>query len=195
MVDNEWLIGEHMGLDQREYFIIVPIYVWQRRIESPSQQSPPLLIAGRFPHGDALRHVAMQYRLVTEKWHRVRSGSSPVVEGAMQALHWAADIRKMVETHSAFCGRACAAAQFGYRKGLRLHAVGPGNSRTGFRCTADAWNARCRRGCLPDGGFSQAGFASNGSDMEAGGGLLRATSLRSSGRDFLKEGARNKYVR
>ena len=85
-VDNEWLIGERMGLDPREYFIIVP-NMFGNGVSSSPNNNPPPYDRGRFPHVTLYDNVAMQYRLVTEKFGieslRLVTGWSM---GAMQAF-------------------------------------------------------------------------------------------------------------
>jgi len=46
--DNEWLIGEGMALDPREYFIIIPNMLGNGLSSSPSNTPPPYDKA-RFP--------------------------------------------------------------------------------------------------------------------------------------------------
>ena len=65
--DNEWLIGETMALDPRKYFIIVPNMFGNGVSSSPSNNPQPY-DRGRFPNVTLYDNVAMQHRLVTEKF-------------------------------------------------------------------------------------------------------------------------------
>src|SRR5260370_22817873 len=89
-VDNERLIGEKMALDPRKYFIIVPNMFGNGVSSSPSNNPQPY-DRGRFPHVTLYDNVAMQHRLVTEKFGiKSLKLATAWSMGAMQTFHWAA---------------------------------------------------------------------------------------------------------
>ena len=102
--DNEWLIGEGMALDPASYFIIVPIMLGNGLSSSPSNTPPPYDRA-RFPEITVYDNVAVQHRLVTERFGIERlalvTGWSM---GAGQTYQWAVSHPDMVERACPFCG-------------------------------------------------------------------------------------------
>jgi homoserine acetyltransferase len=104
--DNEWLIGEGMGLDPNKYFIIIPNMFGNGLSSSPSNTPPPYDKA-RFPNITFYDNVAAQHRLVTEHFGIERL---PLVlgwsMGAGQTYQWAVSYPEMVERILPFCGSA-----------------------------------------------------------------------------------------
>jgi homoserine O-acetyltransferase/O-succinyltransferase len=102
--DNEWLIGEGMALDPASYFIIVPNMLGNGLSSSPSNTPPPYDQA-RFPEVTVYDNVAVQHRLVTERFGIERlalvTGWSM---GAGQTYQWAVSHPDMVERACPFCG-------------------------------------------------------------------------------------------
>jgi homoserine O-acetyltransferase len=104
--DNEWLIGPGKALDPERYFIIVPNMLANGVSSSPSNTPPPHDRA-RFPHVTIHDNVALQHRLVTE---RFGVEHLPMVVGfsmgAQQAYQWAVSFPEMVERIVPICGSA-----------------------------------------------------------------------------------------
>ncbi len=104
--DNEWLIGEGMALDPEKYFIIIPNMLGNGLSSSPSNTPPPYDRA-RFPHVTFYDNVAVQHRLVTEKF-----GIEKIAlvigwsMGAGQTYQWGVSYPDMVERIFPFCGSA-----------------------------------------------------------------------------------------
>ena len=104
--DNEWLIGEGRGLDPNRYFIIVPNMLGNGLSSSPSNTPAPFDRA-RFPDIAVRDNVAVQHRLVTERFGVERLalvlGWSM---GAGQTFQWAVSHPEMVPRMLPFCGSA-----------------------------------------------------------------------------------------
>jgi homoserine O-acetyltransferase/O-succinyltransferase len=104
--ENEWLIGEGMALDPARYFIIVPNMLGNGLSSSPSNTPPPYDRA-RFPRVTVQDNVAVQHRLVTERFGIERlqlvTGWSM---GAGQTYQWAVSHPEMVPRILPFCGSA-----------------------------------------------------------------------------------------
>ena len=102
--DNEWLIGEGMALDPGRYFIIVPNMLGNGLSSSPSNTPPPYDRA-RFPKVTVLDNVAVQHRLVSERFGieqlELVTGWSM---GAGQTYQWAVSYPDMVKRILPFCG-------------------------------------------------------------------------------------------
>ncbi|RRJ63664.1 alpha/beta fold hydrolase [Paenibacillus oralis] len=105
-VQNEWLIGNGMALDPREYFIIVPNLLGNGLSSSPTNTPPPFDRAN-FPQVTIYDNVQFQYRLVTEKF-----GIQKIAlvvgwsMGGIQAFQWGASYPDMVERIAPFAGVA-----------------------------------------------------------------------------------------
>lgn len=105
-VQNEWLIGEGMALDPREYFIIVPNLLGNGLSSSPSNTPPPFDRAN-FPQVTIYDNITFQHRLVTEKF-----GIQKIAlvvgwsMGGIQAFQWGASYPDMVERIAPFAGAA-----------------------------------------------------------------------------------------
>jgi len=191
-VDNEWLIGEQMGLDPREYFIIVP-NMFGNGVSSSPNNNPPPYDRGRFPHVTLYDNVAMQYRLVTEKFGieslRLVTGWSM---GAMQAFHWAAMYPEMVERILPLCGAArCSRHNFVFIEGLKAPLLVDPEFKDGFYDAPPTRGMRAAARVFAGWGFSQA-FLRQRLDMEAMGyGSLEDFITQFWEGDFLKKDANN----
>jgi len=104
--DNEWLMGDGMALDPKEYFVVVPNMLGNGLSSSPSNTPPPYDMA-RFPRVTVHDNVAAQHRLVTERFG-IESLALVVgySMGAQQTFQWGASYPGMVERILPFCGSA-----------------------------------------------------------------------------------------
>lgn len=104
--DNEWLIGEGMGLDPSKYFIIVPNMLGNG-LSTSASNTPEPGNAARFPNVTMHDNVACQYRLVSEhfgiKHLRLVLGWSM---GAGQTYQWGVSYPDMMDALLPFCGSA-----------------------------------------------------------------------------------------
>ena len=102
--DNEWLIGEGMGLDPAKYFIIVPNMLGNGLSSSPSNTPEPF-DGPRFPNITVFDNVFAQHRLVTEHFGiehlRLVLGWSM---GAGQTYQWGVSYPQMMDALLPFCG-------------------------------------------------------------------------------------------
>ena len=102
--DNEWLIGEGMGLDPAKYFIIVPNMLGNGLSSSPSN-SPEPFDGPRFPNITFFDNVFAQHRLVTGHFGiehlRLVLGWSM---GAGQTYQWGVSYPHMMDALLPFCG-------------------------------------------------------------------------------------------
>ena len=64
--DNEWLVGDGMGLDPNKYFIIIPNMLGNGLSSSPSNMPEPYN-ASRFPNVTPYDNVKLQHRLVHDE--------------------------------------------------------------------------------------------------------------------------------
>ncbi len=104
--DNEWLIGEGMALDPKEYFIVVPNMLGNGLSSSPSNTPPPYDRA-RFPRVTVYDNVAAQHRLIGERFGIEKLALVVGYSmGAQQAFQWGASYPEMVERILPFCGSA-----------------------------------------------------------------------------------------
>ena len=118
--DNEWLVGNGMALDPKNYFIIIPNMFGNGLSSSPSNTPEPYN-ASRFPQVTAYDNVVQQHRLVTEKFGikkiKLVTGWSM---GALQTFHWGALYPDMVERIAPFCGAAkCSRHNFVFLEGVK----------------------------------------------------------------------------
>ncbi|HTJ95194.1 MAG TPA: alpha/beta fold hydrolase [Pararobbsia sp.] len=191
-LENEWLIGEDKGLDPRKYFIIVPNMFGNGVSSSPSN-SPQPYDRGRFPHVTLYDNVAMQYRLVTEKFGiktlKLVTGWSM---GAMQAFHWAAMYPDMVERILPFCGAArCSRHNFVFLEGLKAPLLLDPAFKDGFYDAPPTRGMRAAARVFAGWGFSQT-FLRERLDIEAMGfGSLEDFITHFWEGDFLKKDANN----
>jgi homoserine O-acetyltransferase len=156
-IDNEWLIGETMALDPRKYFIIVPNMFGNGVSSSPSNHPQPY-DRGRFPHVTLHDNVAMQHRLVTEKFGieklKLVTGWSM---GAMQTFHWGAMFPDMVERILPFCGAArCSRHNFVFLEGLKAPLLLDPALKGGFYDAPPTQGMRAAARVFAGWGFSQA---------------------------------------
>jgi homoserine O-acetyltransferase/O-succinyltransferase len=104
--DNEWLIGEGMALDPKNYFIIIPNMLGNGLSTSPSNIPQPYN-KSRFPNVTFYDNVRAQHKLVTEKF-----GIETIAlvvgwsMGAGQTYQWGISYPEMVERIFPFCGSA-----------------------------------------------------------------------------------------
>ena len=102
--ENEWLIGEGMGLDPSKYFIIVPNMFGNGLSSSPSNTPEPF-DGPRFPNITVFDNVFAQHRLVTEhlgiEHLRLVLGWSM---GAGQTYQWGVSYPQMMDALLPFCG-------------------------------------------------------------------------------------------
>lgn len=104
--DNEWLMGEGMALDPKEYFVVVPNMLGNGLSSSPSNTPPPYGRA-RFPRVTVYDNVAAQHRLVTERFGVEKLALVVGYSmGAQQTFQWGASYPGMVERMLPFCGSA-----------------------------------------------------------------------------------------
>ncbi len=104
--DNEWLMGDGMALDPKEYFVVVPNMLGNGLSSSPSNTPPPYDRA-RFPRITVYDNVAAQHRLVTERFGIERLALVVGYSmGAQQTFQWGASYPGMVERILPFCGSA-----------------------------------------------------------------------------------------
>jgi homoserine O-acetyltransferase/O-succinyltransferase len=191
-VENEWLIGEDMALDPRKYFIIVPNMFGNGVSTSPSNQPQPYN-RGRFPHVTLYDNVAMQHRLVTEKFGirslKLVTGWSM---GAMQAFHWGAMYPDMVERILPFCGAArCSRHNYVFLEGLKAPLLLDPAFKDGFYDAPPTRGMRAAARVFAGWGFSQA-FLRQRLDIEAlGYGSLEDFIVQFWEGDFLKKDANN----
>lgn len=102
--NNEWLIGEGMGLDPSKYFIIVPALFGNGESSSPNNTPRPC-DGPRFPDVTMCDNVTAQHKLVTEHFGiehlRLVLGWSM---GAGQTYQWGAQYPDMMDGLIPFCG-------------------------------------------------------------------------------------------
>jgi homoserine O-acetyltransferase len=104
--DTEWLVAPGQALDPERYFIVIPNLFGNGLSSSPSN-SAEALGAAPYPHVSYHDAVAVQHRLMTERF-----GVSKIAMvygwsmGGMQAYHWAALYPEMVERAAIVCGSA-----------------------------------------------------------------------------------------
>jgi len=117
--DNAWLIGPGKALDTSCYFVVVPDMLGNGLSSSPSNGAPTQ--AGPdFPHVTIQDNVALQHRLVVERFGVTRL---PLVVGfsmgAQQAYQWAASYPALVERIAPICGAArCAPHAWVFLEGV-----------------------------------------------------------------------------
>jgi len=104
--DNEWLIGENMGLNPSKWFIVVPNLLGNGLSSSPSNTPQPFN-GPRFPNVTFYDNIQVQHRLITEKFGikkiKLVLGWSM---GGGQTYQWAVSFPDMVENALPFCGSA-----------------------------------------------------------------------------------------
>ncbi|EXJ87391.1 homoserine O-acetyltransferase [Capronia epimyces CBS 606.96] len=100
--DNEWLIGENMALNPKNYFIIIPALFGNGQSISPSNSK-----IAPFPDVTFYDNVRAQHQLLTQKLGinhlRCVTGWSM---GAGQAFQWATQYPEFLDICVPFCGSA-----------------------------------------------------------------------------------------
>jgi homoserine O-acetyltransferase len=165
--NNAWLIGANLAIDPGKYFIISPNMFTNGLSTSPSNQPQPY-DRGRFPHVTLYDNVAMQHRLVTEKFGieslKLVTGWSM---GAMQAFHWAAMYPEMVERILPVCGAArCSRHNYVFLEGLKAPLLLDPAFKNGFYDSQPTQGMRAAARVFAGWGFSQA-FLRQRLDIEA----------------------------
>ena len=155
--DNEWLIGEGMALDPTRYFIIVPNMLGNGLSSSPSNTPPPYDRA-RFPRVTVQDNVAVQHRLVTERFGIERlqlvTGWSM---GAGQTYQWAVSYPEMVPRILPFCGSARTSPHnFVFLEGVKAALTADAAFREGWYGTPPTKGLRAMARVYAGWGFSQA---------------------------------------
>ena len=104
--DCQYLIGEDMALDPRDYFIVVLNLLGNGVSSSPGNAAPPFDRA-RFPSVTILDNVRLQHALVTRVLgiRRIQLAVGHSM-GAQQAFHWGALYPALVERIAPICGSA-----------------------------------------------------------------------------------------
>ncbi len=175
--DNEWLIGEGMGLDPSQYFIIIPNMLGNGLSSSPSNTPEPYNKA-RFPEVTAYDNVRAQHKLVTDhfgvKHLRMVLGWSMA---ALQTFHWGALYPDMMDLLLPFCGSAkCSRHNFVFLEGVKAALTADGAFKDGWYDEKPSRGLRAAARVYAGWGFSQA-FYRQKLDLER----LRYSSLE----DFL----------
>jgi homoserine O-acetyltransferase len=155
--DNEWLIGEGMALDPSRWFIIVPNMLGNGLSTSPSNTPPPYDKA-RFPKVTVYDNVAVQHRLVTEKFGietlKLVTGWSM---GAGQTYQWAVSHPEMVERACPFCGSSRTSEHnVVFLEGVKAALTADDAFRNGWYGAPPAKGLRAMARVYAGWGFSQA---------------------------------------
>ena len=157
--DNEWLIGEGMGLDPARYFIVVPNMLGNGLSSSPSNTPPP---HGRadFPNVTFYDQVACQHKLVTELFGietlALVTGWSM---GAGQTYQWAVSYPDMVQRAAPFCGSSKTSEHnFVFLEGMKAALTAPASYKDGWYDEKPVECLRAAARVYAGWGFSQAFF-------------------------------------
>jgi homoserine O-acetyltransferase len=155
--DNEWLIGDGMGLDPSRWFIIVPNMLGNGLSSSPSNTPPPYDRA-RFPRVTVQDNVAVQHRLVTE--HFGLESLELVLGwsmGAGQTYQWAVSHPDMVKRILPFCGSARTSRHnFVFLEGVKVALTADAAFRGGWYDEPPTTGLRAMARVYAGWGFSQA---------------------------------------
>lgn len=154
--DNEWMIGEGMGLDPTKYFIIIPNQLGNSVSSSPSNTPEPYDRA-RFPRLTVYDQVVLQHRLVTEKFGiekiKLVCGWSM---GAAQSFQWGASFPDMVERILPFMGAAkCSRHNFVFLEGVKAALTADAAFKEGFYDEPPRKGLRAAARVYAGWGFSQ----------------------------------------
>ena len=155
--DNEWLIGEGMALDPREYFIIIPNMLGNGLSSSPSNTAPPYDKA-RFPKVTVYDQVVLQHRLLTEKMgiDRIKLVTGWSM-GASQTFQWGATYPDMVERMLPFQGAArCSRHNFVFLEGVKAALTADAAYLDGWYDRPPTKGLRAMARVYAGWGFSQA---------------------------------------
>ncbi len=155
--ENEWLIGEGMALDPKNYFIIIPNMLGNGLSSSPSNMPEPYN-ASRFPNVTAYDNVRVQHRLITEKFgiERVKLVTGWSM-GALQTFHWGCLFPDMVERILPFCGSAkCSRHNFVFLEGVKAALTADAAWDNGWYKAKPEKGLRAMARVYAGWGFSQA---------------------------------------
>lgn len=155
--ENEWLIGEGMALDPKNYFIVIPNLLGNGLSSSPSNMPEPYN-ASRFPNVTAYDNVHVQHRLITEKFgiERVKLVTGWSM-GALQAFHWGCLFPDMVERILPFCGSAkCSRHNFVFLEGVKAALTADAAWDNGWYKVKPEKGLRAMARVYAGWGFSQA---------------------------------------
>lgn len=155
--ENEWLIGEGMALDPKNYFIVIPNMLGNGLSSSPSNMPEPYN-ASRFPNVTAYDNVRVQYRLIAEKFgiERVKLVTGWSM-GALQTFHWGCLFPDMVERILPFCGSAkCSRHNFVFLEGVKAALTADAAWDNGWYKAKPEKGLRAMARVYAGWGFSQA---------------------------------------
>ena len=155
--ENEWLIGEGMALDPKNYFIVIPNMLGNGLSSSPSNMPEPYN-ASRFPNVTAYDNVRVQYRLISEKFgiERVKLVTGWSM-GALQTFHWGCLFSDMVERILPFCGSAkCSRHNFVFLEGVKAALTADAAWENGWYKAKPEKGLRAMARVYAGWGFSQA---------------------------------------
>lgn len=155
--ENEWLIGEGMALDPKNYFIVIPNMLGNGLSSSPSNMPEPYN-ASRFPNVTAYDNVRVQHRLITEKFgiERVKLVTGWSM-GALQTFHWGCLFPDMVERILPFCGSAkCSRHNFVFLEGVKAALTADAAWDNGWYKAKPEKGLRAMARVYAGWGFSQA---------------------------------------
>lgn len=155
--ENEWLIGEGMALDPKNYFIVIPNMLGNGLSSSPSNMPEPYN-ASRFPNVTAYDNVRVQHRLITEKFgiERVKLVTGWSM-GALQTFHWGCLFPDMVERILPFCGSAkCSRHNFVFLEGVKAALTADAAWDNGWYKVKPEKGLRAMARVYAGWGFSQA---------------------------------------
>jgi homoserine O-acetyltransferase len=158
--DNEWLIGEGMGLDPRKYFIIVPNMLGNGLSSSPSNTTSPFN-GPRFPNITFHDQVACQHALVTqhlgiETLELVLGWSM----GAAQTYQWGVSHPDMMKALLPFCGSSVTSPHNKvFIGGVRAALTADGTWNGGWYTTQPERGLRAAGRAYAGWGFSQSFYS------------------------------------
>ena len=155
--DNEWLVGEGMALDPKNYFIVIPNMLGNGLSSSPSNTPEPYN-AARFPNVTAYDNVLLQKRLITEKFgiERVKLVTGWSM-GALQTFHWGCLFPDIVERILPFCGSAkCSRHNFVFLEGVKAALTADAAWNNGWYKEKPEKGLRAMARVYAGWGFSQA---------------------------------------
>lgn len=156
-IENEWLIGEGMALDPKNYFIIIPNMLGNGLSSSPSNMPEPYN-ASRFPNVTAYDNVRIQHRLITEQFgiERVKLVTGWSM-GALQTFHWGCLYPDMVERILPFCGSSkCSRHNFVFLEGVKAALTADAAWNNGWYKEKPEKGLRAMARVYAGWGFSQA---------------------------------------
>jgi homoserine O-acetyltransferase len=157
--DNEWLIGDGMGLDPAKYFVIIPNMLGNGLSSSPSNTPPPFDRA-RFPRVTFYDQVEAQHKLVAEHFGietlALVCGWSM---GAGQTYQWCVSYPDMVERALPFCGSSKTSEHnFVFLEGVKAALTADAAFKEGWYDAPPVKGLRAAARVYAGWGFSQAFF-------------------------------------